>query len=208
VTIKLIVGLANNFVLNGLNRDNVGAWWIHALCKQNHVHLQPFKTETSIAAMRLTNGEFNCAITSTHSHNAGTNVAALKEHLKIESYNILVVHDEINFTPGTMHLKCGADKTSFPYNRGHKGVTDITKSLGSEHFHRLRIGIGKPEVNEPLNNYLEKAPDFNDKDAIENAIQQSFIWLPYILEGNWSRALNGINSPKPDSSPFRPRFTM
>jgi len=187
--IKLIVGLANDVRLNSLARDNVGALWVRALCNRHNISLLPMaNVQASMGQMRLGVSEFNCAVTSTHASEAGKNVALLSRHLRLDPSNILLVHDDTLFEPGTIRFKSGLNGST------HKGIADIARSLNSDDFHRLRVGIGHPDINEPYSSYLQDSPSIDDKEAMDRAIDHSFIWLPSILEGDWQSAMNALNT--------------
>lgn len=195
--IKLIVGLANDVMLGSLARDNVGALWVRALCNRHNIHLKPVSNvHASMGQMRLGIADFNCAITSTHASEAGRNIAILCRNLNLDASNLLVVHDDMDFDPGTIRLKSGSNGS------GHKGIIDIAKALNSKNFHRLRVGIGQPEAGESYSDYLSDSPCIDDKEAIDRAVDHSFIWLPSIVEGDWQSAMNALNT---RTLTFRPK---
>jgi PTH1 family peptidyl-tRNA hydrolase len=51
---------------------------------------------------------------------------------------IIVVHDELDLTAGTLRLKQGGG------DNGHNGLKSLRQSLGSGEFYRVRLGIGRP----------------------------------------------------------------
>ena len=57
----------------------------------------------------------------------------------IHIQDILVLHDEIDIPFGDVRLKEGGG------HAGHNGLRDIIDKTGSRDFHRLRIGVGRPE---------------------------------------------------------------
>ncbi|GFM38373.1 aminoacyl-tRNA hydrolase [Desulfovibrio psychrotolerans] len=52
---------------------------------------------------------------------------------------VLVVHDELDLPLGRMKFKTGGGLA------GHNGLKSIAQHLGTRDFHRLRLGIGKPD---------------------------------------------------------------
>ncbi len=67
---------------------------------------------------------------------SGIAAIAVVNFYKIQLNNILVIHDDVDFELG--EVKHQYDKSS----AGNNGVESIIKSLGSQAFHRLRLGIG------------------------------------------------------------------
>jgi len=75
------------------------------------------------------------AFVNIHFHNT------IARDLKISVPHIMVVHDDMERDIGKMSFK------SYGSAGGHNGIKSCIKSLGSQHFKRLRIGIGRPPFN-------------------------------------------------------------
>lgn len=53
--------------------------------------------------------------------------------------DMIVIHDELDLPVGRMKIKKGGG------NNGHNGLESVQERLGTPNFHRLRIGVGRPE---------------------------------------------------------------
>ncbi|GBD40424.1 Peptidyl-tRNA hydrolase [bacterium HR38] len=73
---------------------------------------------------------------------SGQVVAPLVRFYKIPPERLLVVHDEMDLPLGRLRFKAGGSPA------GNRGVASIAQALGTEAFHRLRLGIGKPPSRE------------------------------------------------------------
>ena len=60
---------------------------------------------------------------------------------------------------------------------GHNGLRNIIQACGGNTFHRLRIGIGSPTIKNTMTNYVLSKPSREQGILINNAIQQSCIYL-------------------------------
>jgi PTH1 family peptidyl-tRNA hydrolase len=186
--IQLIVGLANPGKEYAATRHNVGAWWLQALCDQNHINLQAqSKLQAVIGQGSLQQAKFRCAIPTTYMNHSGQAVAKISQYFDIPAEEILVVHDELDFAPGVIRLKFAGG------HGGHNGLRDIIPQLGSEKFHRLRIGIGHPGNKDLVADYVLGNPSKHDQKIIETAIQDSLNLLPAILAGDWQTAMNQLH---------------
>lgn len=67
---------------------------------------------------------------------SGRAVSSVANFYKINPENILIVHDDVDFELGG--IKHQFDRSS----AGNNGVESIINSLGTQAFHRLRLGIG------------------------------------------------------------------
>jgi len=81
-------------------------------------------------------------------------VPALKFY-KIPVSRFLVMHDEIEIPFADIRLKKGGG------HKGHNGLRDIIAHLGSADFHRLRIGVGRPDHDDVASHVLS---NFNDDE--------------------------------------------
>ena len=70
---------------------------------------------------------------------------------KISVENVLVVHDDADLALGDIRTKQGGSSA------GHNGIKSIAGQLGNGNFHRVRIGIGRPDHKDiPLEDYVLK----------------------------------------------------
>ena len=56
---------------------------------------------------------------------------------------MLVVHDEIDLPFGDIRVRLGGGLA------GHNGLKSLRRELGSPDFHRVRIGVGRPDSTDP-----------------------------------------------------------
>ena len=69
---------------------------------------------------------------------SGLSVRECASFYKIPAENILIAHDDLELPLGAVRLQKGGGL------QGHNGLRSVKESLGSDSFHRLRIGIGRP----------------------------------------------------------------
>lgn len=99
---------------------------------------------------------------------SGVAVIAAVNFYKIDLNDVLVIHDEVDFELG--EVKHQFDKSS----AGNNGVESIIKSLGSQAFHRLRLGIShsqNPNID-TADHVLDKfSPE--EKETAEKMIERA-----------------------------------
>jgi len=118
---------------------------------------------------------------------SGRAVQMLAGFFKIPAEEILVVHDELDFPPGTARIKQGGGIS------GHNGLRDISQRLGSHDYWRLRLGVGRPADKDGADYVLEKPPA-EEREAIEGSIARALEVLPQMLEGDAQGAMNKLHS--------------
>ena len=186
--VKLIIGLQNPGLAYEHTRHNAGGWFVTALAQ--HKGLQ-FKNEKkfmcAIAEFNLNGSACKLALPHTFMNHSGQPVQAICQFYRIQTSELLVVHDELDLPPGRIKLKVGGG------HGGHNGLRDITNRMGSGDFKRLRIGIGHPGHRDLVHNYVLGKPPSTDRQLIVDAIERGMNVIPSILTGNMAEAMNQLN---------------
>ncbi|MFZ1286089.1 MAG: aminoacyl-tRNA hydrolase, partial [Candidatus Phosphoribacter sp.] len=158
----LIVGLGNPGPRYAGNRHNVGAMVIgelarryaggsgtaaagHPITTTTLEHLRAHKARAQIAGVRLgmvQGGEAGPAATlavpTAYMNESGGPVKALMQFYSVPVERLLVVHDDLDISPGAIRLKIGGGEG------GHNGLRSISGALGTRDYLRVRVGIGRP----------------------------------------------------------------
>jgi PTH1 family peptidyl-tRNA hydrolase len=190
--IKLIVGLGNPGTEYEATRHNAGFWWVDVAARDLKVTLQPDRAYHGLVARTSVKGENVWLLEpQTFMNLSGKSVGALARFFKIQPQEILVVHDELDITPGEAKLKLGGS------HAGHNGLRDIHAQLGTDQYWRLRIGIGHPGVKSEVANWVLKKPAPDQRTAIEDCITRTSLALPHLLAGDIVKATQMIHTAKP-----------
>jgi PTH1 family peptidyl-tRNA hydrolase len=107
---------------------------------------------------------------------------------KIKPEEILVVHDELDFPPGTARIKQGGGIA------GHNGLKDISQRLATHDYWRLRLGVGKPPAGMEGADYVLQKPPAEERAAIDAAIERALAVLPQCLSGDIQTAMQKLHT--------------
>jgi PTH1 family peptidyl-tRNA hydrolase len=61
------------------------------------------------------------------------------QFFKIPSKDWIVLHDDIDVPAGKVRARAGGG------HGGHNGIRSIMEESGEENFHRIKLGVGRPE---------------------------------------------------------------
>lgn len=188
IPLRLVVGLGNPGTEYEDHRHNVGAWFVQALAKRFHVSL---KRESKLQAslVLLPNVSPTCwlAIPTQYMNLSGQAVAAVAKYYQIAPESILIVHDELDFPPGQVRVKCGGG------HGGHNGLRSILQQLGSDQFYRLRIGIGHPGNRDEVSDYVLSKPNGSDRKLIEKNIENALDQFDFMIVGEWAKVMQQLH---------------
>lgn len=187
--IQLIVGLGNPGREYEETRHNAGAWFVLALTHAEHATLRHEKKYHGMhTQITLHKQECQLLIPTTFMNLSGQSVLALASYYKIPPQAILVAHDEIDLPAGEIRLKFDGG------HGGHNGLRDIIRHLGTNQFHRLRIGVGHPGTSKEVVDYVLHPPRKTERELIDAALQRAEKVLPLILDGNIQKAMHELHT--------------
>ena len=188
-SIQLVVGLGNPGDEYERTRHNAGFWFVDALSRRWDT---PFRREAKfhgeVCRISVQGGSVWLLKPDTWMNRSGQAVARLARFYKIPLEAILVAHDELDLSAGTVRLKQGGG------HGGHNGLRDIISLMGGNGFARLRIGIGHPGSAEDVTRFVLGRPPAAERQLIEDAIDRAVVELPHIIHGEYQKAMNRLHS--------------
>lgn len=190
-----MVGLGNPGANYVATRHNVGFVFVEALAEllkrpfQRHRRVQGLLCEVPRPAA----GTLRLLKPGTFMNLSGREVQAASAYWRIPPSRLLVVHDDLDLSPGTVRLKCGGG------SGGHRGVEDIIRCLGQGDFSRLRLGIGHPPAGSAVDAYVLAKPSPSQAAAQQAALERGLAFMPRILAGELSYAMNHLNARNGDA---------
>ncbi|MCG6874671.1 MAG: aminoacyl-tRNA hydrolase [Betaproteobacteria bacterium] len=197
MAIRLIAGLGNPGRRYERDRHNAGFRFVQRLAERERVSLRSEAKFHGIAGkIAAATGDVWLLMPQTYMNDSGRSVAQLARFYKIVPEEILVVHDELDFEPGTVKLKLGGGVA------GHNGLKDIHATFGTQAFWRLRIGIGHPGDRSQVADYVLHPPRPEENALIEEAIDRALDVAPLILAEDLTGAMHRLHTkPKLPPSP-------
>jgi PTH1 family peptidyl-tRNA hydrolase len=186
-SIRLIVGLGNPGKEYERTRHNAGFWLVERFAQLQGAALRKDAKYQALVGRLQNNGAW-LVLPQSFMNASGRAVQMLAGFFKIAPAEILVVHDELDFLPGTAKIKQGGGIA------GHNGLRDISHRLGSHDYWRLRLGIGHPGDKNAVADYVLHRPSAEERAAIDEAIGRSLEILPLCLAGDLQGAMQKLHS--------------
>jgi PTH1 family peptidyl-tRNA hydrolase len=142
--VKLIVGLGNPGIEYQFTPHNAGFLAVDRIADDCGVVLSNRRGRALTAKARLAGHEVLLAKPETYMNLSGLSVAALVQELEIAipSEDLIVLYDELAFPLGRLRISSNGRAN------GHNGVKSISGALGTEEWLRIRIGVGKPALED------------------------------------------------------------
>lgn len=156
---KLIVGLGNPGKVYAHNRHNVGFRCLNYFAKLHSIKFERRQCQARIGTGELGGEKLLLVKPRTFVNLSGKAVGRLVSKYAISLNKLLVIYDDLDLPLGKIRLRSGGG------SGGHKGMGSIISALGSEDFPRIRVGIGRPQ--------LEGLPN-TDEDVIVSYVLSDF----------------------------------
>jgi PTH1 family peptidyl-tRNA hydrolase len=199
MSIKLIAGLGNPGREHARDRHNVGFWLVDRLAAAHSAALRKdSRHQALVARITASAGDVWLCEPQTYMNLSGRSVGGLARFYKIEPEEILVVHDELDFPPGTVKMKLGGGVA------GHNGLKDIQAQLGTQGFWRLRIGIGHPGDRDVVADYVLNSPTPGERALIEASVERGLEIMSLVLAGDMQGAMHRLHSSNRETGNEKP----
>lgn len=143
----LVVGLGNPGESYKHTRHNIG-WmvleqaadrWNVGLAKQEHGFLGQGDVKGHPVLLLLPMAWMN---------QTGVVIRSVLQDLSPESPDLIVVHDDLDLSLGAIKIKTRGGAG------GHNGLRSVLSCVGTDEFSRVKVGIGRPQNNDSLANFV------------------------------------------------------
>ena len=201
--IRLVVGLGNPGKEYERTRHNAGFWLVERFASANGIVLRKDNKFQALVGRHESSGAW-LLMPQSFMNASGRAVQMLAGFFKIKPEEILVVHDELDFPPGTARIKQGGGIA------GHNGLRDISQRLATPDYWRLRLGVGKPPAGVEGADYVLQRPPAEERAAIDAALERALAVLPQCLSGDIQGAMQKLHTdnkkqedkkPEPEKEP-------
>jgi len=138
---KLVIGLGNPGERYANTRHNIGFLVVDKIAAQTGVVM---RLENQYKAEKGDFGDLEdrnmLAKPQTFMNNSGEAVSLMKNYYKIDSEDLIVIHDDVDLPVGAIRVVLGGSSA------GHKGVQSIIDNIGTDQFWRVRVGVGRSDM--------------------------------------------------------------
>lgn len=182
----LLVGLGNPGKVYEDTRHNVGFQAVDAIIGKYRLSAAQKKWESEVYKGDM---EENIPVIvlkpMTFMNNSGVAVQKACQFYKVSPSDIIVFHDELDLTVGTVRVKTGGG------NAGHNGLKSIDQHIGKA-YQRVRIGIGHPGEKGKVTGHVLGRFFTEEEGVIEKIVKNIAAYLPYLLNKENGRFIEQV----------------
>ncbi len=160
---RLIVGLGNPGAQYENTRHNAGFMVVDKLAGEFGISVNKNKFDVRFGRGDIEDQAVMLAKPMAFMNRSGSPVQKLSAYFKIQSKDLIVIHDDIDLAFGRLKIK---EKGG---HGGHKGLKSIIHAVGEDAFVRLRIGVGRSETGSSVSDHV-LGPFYDDESKLLGTI--------------------------------------
>lgn len=187
----LVVGLGNPGTQYQNTRHNMGFMAIDALTHRYGCHLSEDKRAKALTGtLRIAHypDKIVCVKPLTYMNLSGKAVASLSQYYKIAPDHVLVIVDDAALPLGKLRIRNRGS------HGGQNGLRNIIQCLGNnQNFPRLRLGIGQPHPNQPLDKYVLQPFRNEELGVVSQVLDTAVNATEHIITQGVTNAMNQFN---------------
>lgn len=165
--VKLVVGLGNPGAKYRGTRHNVGYDVLAELARRYDAGKPRNRFAGETVDVTLSGARVLLLSPTTYMNRSGRSVVEACGFFKLGPEDLLVVCDDLSLPLGKIRVR---PKGS---SGGHKGLEDIIRSLGTENFPRLRVGIGSPPQGLDAAEFVLMRFSAEEREVIREAVTRA-----------------------------------
>ena len=182
---KLIVGLGNPGAKYAANRHNIGFMAVDRIAADHGFSGWKAKFQGQLSEGRLGGERVVLLKPETFMNRSGQSVGEAMRFFKLESVDVVVLHDEIDLAPAKVKYKTGGG------HAGHNGLRSIHDHIGP-HYARVRLGVGHPGHKDAVPGYVLRDFAKADQDWLDDVLRGVSDGAPHLVADNSAKFLNAV----------------
>lgn len=183
----LLVGLGNPGRKFAHNRHNAGRLLLEHLAEKHGLPFRERALGAALARGKIGEAPVILARPRSFMNECGRTVRELVAWQKLELGRLLVLTDDLDLPLGKIRFR--------PWGGagGHRGLLSIIEHLATDHFPRLRIGVGRPPEDTAARDYV--LTDFlpEEKELLAQALSRAVEAVECLLREGIIPAMNRFN---------------
>jgi PTH1 family peptidyl-tRNA hydrolase len=184
--LHLIVGLGNPSAAYAQTRHNVGMWvieraaarWSIRLAKRGMAHRGSGRLGSELLELAGTLDWMNIT---------GPPLKGLLREFSLTANDLILVHDDLDLDLGRLRIKQAGG------HGGHNGIKSVIDVIGTPHFMRVKIGIGRPAPRQDSADYVLQAFTREELEVLNPCLDRAVDALECLIHRGETVAMNEFN---------------
>lgn len=166
---RIVVGLRNPGADYEGTRHNVGSEVVERVLQRAGVPpgRAPSRVSGAIAQVGIGDDRTIFVLPFTFMNESGGVVRSALGYYKVDTSDLLVIHDDIDLPFGRLRLQVGGG------SGGHNGIRSVERALGTKEFSRLKVGVGRPPGSQDPADYVLRTFAKSERPEVEMIVEDA-----------------------------------
>jgi len=166
---RIVVGLRNPGADYEGTRHNVGSEVVERVLQRAGVPpgRAPSRVSGAIAQVGTGDDRTIYILPFTFMNESGGVVRSALGYYKVDTSDLLVIHDDIDLPFGRLRLQVGGG------SGGHNGIRSVERALGTKEFSRLKVGVGRPPGSQDPADYVLRTFATSERPEVEVILEDA-----------------------------------
>lgn len=185
------MGLGNPGSRYENTRHNFGFLVVDALVRSARSVFVPGPGPYEIGTVRMGAARGVLVKPATYMNRSGIAARAVLDRFgELPLSRVLVAHDDLDLPLGRIRFRRGGGEG------GHNGVRSLVEELGTREFPRLRLGIGRPDVDGVADvvDYVLEPFSREEDEPVREVITRGMEGVRVFIDGGIEAAMNRFNA--------------
>ena len=184
----IIVGLGNPTNEYAGTRHNVGFDVIDQIADKYNISVTERKHRAFCGKGIIGGQKVILVKPQTYMNLSGESVRSVLDFYKVDvETELLVIFDDISLDVGQLRIRKKGSAG------GHNGIKNIIQHLGTNVFHRIKVGVGEKPKGYDLADYVLGHFSKGEKEQMEDGYKKAVNAVELMLQGEVDAAMNEFN---------------
>ena len=184
----IIAGLGNPGKEYENTRHNIGFDVIDRLSEEENIAVMESKHKALIGKGYVAGQKVILAKPQTFMNLSGESIREIVDYYKVDdTAELIVISDDISLDVGQIRIRKKGSAG------GHNGIKNIIANLGTDHFMRVKVGVGEKPKNWDLADYVLSPFTKDERPLVNLAIEHAAKAIEQMLNGDVDAAMNEYN---------------
>lgn len=183
----LIIGLGNPEEEYARTRHNMGFDTINKISEKYNIKVNKSKFNALYGTGDIEGEKAILLKPQTYMNLSGESIVSVCQFFKPEYDHLIVMYDDIDLDVGKLRIRKKGSAGS------HNGMKSIIKSISTQEFPRIRIGVSKPAEGWDLADFVLSKLSKEDSKAFDESLDRAVLTVEEIISSGIEPAMNKYN---------------
>lgn len=184
----LIAGLGNPTLRYRKTRHNIGFDTLDRVADTYGIRINSKECRALTGRGMIAGQKVLLVKPQTYMNLSGESIGDLVHFYKLDpETEVIIIYDDIHLAPGQLRIRTKGSAG------GHNGIKSIIQHLGTEHFMRVRIGVGEvPPERDQVSHVLSRFSR-EERGRVDDGMKDAVQAVELLTEGRADEAMNRFN---------------